>query len=90
MDQSTLNSATSKKINQKLFFSYNCAGYGALIQNLTSKIDSTPLKTHILIYNMLKTPELTQRTNFQLVARWSEFSDSRFDLKCELCASENR
>ena len=51
-------------------------------------MDFTPLKTHILIYNMLKTPELTQRTNFKLVARRSECSVSRFDLKNELYAPE--
>ena len=83
--------ATSKKsLNQKLFFSYNCAGYSVLIRILTSKTHSTPLETHILIYNMLKTPELTQRTNFQLVARRPECSISRFDLKNELYAPENR
>ena len=82
--------ATSKKsLNQKLFFSYNCAGYGVLIRNLTSKTHSTPLKTHILIYNMLKTPELTQRTNFQLVARRPECSISRFDLRDEFYTPEN-
>ena len=89
-EHSDQRATSKKKINQKIFFSNYCASQGALIQNLTSKIDSTPLKTHILIYNMLETSELTQRTNFQLVARRSECFDSRFDLKCELYASENR
>ena len=44
-------------------------------------MSSSPLKIDILVYNMLKTPELTQRANFQQVARRSECSVSIFDLK---------
>ena len=42
---------------------------------------SSPLETHILIYNMLKTPKLTRKTKFQLVARRSECSDPWIDIK---------
>ena len=48
-----------------------------------SKINSMTLKTHILIFNMPKTSKLTTKISLQLVACWSEYSDSKIGFKIE-------
>ena len=57
--------------------------------SMSSKIDSSTLKTHILIYNMPKTSKLTQKISLQLEECWSECSDSRFDFKNGFYDPEN-